>query len=87
MSQPILIIGSVAFDDVETPAGRRERSLGGSAQYFSVGASFFTPIQLVAVVGQDFPAEQIDFLKEKGVDVEGLEQVEGKTFFWREGEL
>ena len=64
MSQPILIVGSVAFDDVETPAGRRERSLGGSAQYFGVGASFFTPIQLVAVVGQDFPDEQIEFLKD-----------------------
>lgn len=79
----ILIVGSVAFDDVETPAGRRERSLGGSANYFAMGASHFAPIQLVAVVGQDFPKKHIETLQERGVDLEGLEQVQGDTFFWR----
>jgi len=79
----ILIVGSVAFDDVETPAGRRERSLGGSANYFAMGASHFGPVQLVAVVGEDFPADHIETLKARGVDLEGLEQVAGDTFFWR----
>ena len=83
MSQEILIVGSVAFDDVETPAGRRERSLGGSANYFAVGASHFAPIQLVAVVGQDFPLSHLEMLSARGVDLKGLEQVDGDTFFWR----
>lgn len=79
----ILIVGSVAFDDVETPAGRRPLSLGGSANYFAVGASHFAPVKLVAVVGEDFPASHIEALKSRGVDLEGLEQVSGHTFFWR----
>lgn len=79
----ILIVGSVAFDDVETPAGRRPNSLGGSANYFAVGASHFAPIQLVAVVGEDFPNEHIEALKNRNVDLEGLEVVSGNTFFWR----
>ena len=83
MSQEILIVGSVAFDDVETPAGRRERSLGGSANYFAMGASHFTSVQLVAVVGEDFPEDHIQTLKSRGVDLGGLEQVQGSTFFWR----
>lgn len=82
-SQPILIVGSVAFDDVETPAGRRPQSLGGSANYFAVGASHFAPVQLVAVVGEDFPNDHISSLQKRGVDVEGLEVVSGQTFFWR----
>jgi sugar/nucleoside kinase (ribokinase family) len=82
-SSNILIVGSVAFDDVETPAGRRERSLGGSANYFAMGASHFGPVQLVAVVGADFPESHIKRLESRGVDLEGLEQVEGDTFFWR----
>ena len=82
-SQPILIVGSVAFDDVETPAGRRPQSLGGSANYFAVGASHFAPVQLVAVVGEDFPSAHVDALKDRKVDVDGLEQVAGQTFFWR----
>lgn len=84
MSQPnILIVGSVAFDDVETPAGRRPQSLGGSANYFAVGASHFAPIRLVAVVGEDFPKSHIERLTACGVDLEGLEVVPGNTFFWR----
>lgn len=84
LSQPnILIVGSVAFDDVETPAGRRPQSLGGSANYFSVGASHFAPVRLVAVVGEDFPKSHLEQLSARGVDLEGLEVVEGSTFFWR----
>lgn len=83
MSTEILIVGSVAFDDIETPAGRRERSLGGSANYFAMGASFFSKVRLVAVVGQDFPASHIEELSSRGVDLEGLEQATGDTFFWR----
>lgn len=84
MSQPsILIVGSVAFDDVETPAGRRPQSLGGSANYFAVGASHFAPVRLVAVVGEDFPQSHIERLTTCGVDLEGLEVVPGNTFFWR----
>lgn len=82
-SKHILIVGSVAFDDVETPAGRRERSLGGSANYFAMGSSHFGPVQLVAVVGEDFPEEHLQTLERRGVDLQGLERVEGKTFFWR----
>ena len=83
MSEAVLIVGSVAFDDVETPAGRRERSLGGSANYFAMGASHFTPVRLVAVVGQDFPADHMKVLENRGVDLAGLEQTDGRTFFWR----
>jgi sugar/nucleoside kinase (ribokinase family) len=84
LSQPnILIVGSVAFDDVETPAGRRPQSLGGSANYFAVGASHFAPVRLVAVVGEDFPQSHIERLTTCGVDLEGLEVVPGNTFFWR----
>ncbi len=59
----ILVVGSVALDTVETPFGRRERALGGSATFFSVSASFFAPVNLVAVVGKDFPKEHVEFLK------------------------
>ena len=87
MQKGLLIVGSVAFDDVETPAGRRERSLGGSANYFSVAASHFAPVHLVAVVGQDFPQSHIDYLKARHIDLSGLQQVEGDTFFWKGGKL
>jgi sugar/nucleoside kinase (ribokinase family) len=83
MSETVLIVGSVAFDDVETPAGRRERSLGGSANYFAMGASHFSSVSLVAVVGQDFPEDHVEVLKQREVDLQGLERVEGSTFFWR----
>jgi len=79
----IVVVGSVALDSVETPFGKVENALGGSATYFSVSASFFSKdIKLVAVVGDDFPQEHVDFLKSKGVDLEGLEQANGKTFRW-----
>ncbi len=80
---PILVVGSVAIDDVETPAGRRPESLGGSANYFSVSASLFAPVRLVGVVGDDFPEGHVQQLGERGIDLAGLEQVSGKTFRWR----
>jgi sugar/nucleoside kinase (ribokinase family) len=80
----ILVVGSVAFDSVETPFGKAEEVLGGSATYFSTAASFFAEVGLVAVVGEDFPDEHASMLKQKGVDIEGLKKVAGgKTFRWR----
>lgn len=78
----ILVVGSVVYDDIETPAARRERLLGGSATYFSYAAGFFVPVRLVAVVGRDFEEEHIELLRSRGVDLAGLEIVEGKTMAW-----
>lgn len=79
----VLIVGSVAFDTVETPAGRVERALGGAAVYSSVAASFFSPVRLVGVVGDDFPQEHLDFLASRKIDTRGLQVIEGgKTFHW-----
>jgi len=80
----ILVVGSVGLDSVETPTGKIENALGGSAIYFSTAASFFfNSIRLVAVTGDDFPQEHLDFLRSRGVDLEGLERIQGgKTFRW-----
>jgi sugar/nucleoside kinase (ribokinase family) len=78
----IVVVGSVAFDSVETPFGKRERVLGGSGNYFSVAASLFTDVQLVGVVGSDFPQEHIDFLDTRRIDTKGLKKTDGKTFHW-----
>ena len=67
----ILVVGSVAFDSVETPFGKAEEVLGGSGTYFSVAASYFSKVSLVAVVGEDFPDEHVKVLEDKGVDLEG----------------
>ena len=79
----ILVIGSVAFDSVETPFGRGDDVLGGSATYFSTSASFFTGVQLVAVVGEDFPEDHRQFLSSRGVDLTGLQTQAGQTFRWK----
>lgn len=79
----LLVVGSVALDSVETPFGKREDSVGGSAMYFSASASYFTDVRLVAVVGQDFPAEPLEFLAGRGVDLSGLVKTDGKTFRWK----
>jgi sugar/nucleoside kinase (ribokinase family) len=79
----ILVVGSVAYDTVETPFGRAERVLGGSASYFSVAASFFTPVNLVGVVGRDFGEEQLAAFRGRPIDLEGLERADGKTFHWQ----
>lgn len=78
----ILVVGSVALDTVETPFGKAEEVLGGSATYFSTSASYFVPVRLVAVIGEDLPEEEIVFLREKGVDLRGLKRVKGRTFRW-----
>jgi sugar/nucleoside kinase (ribokinase family) len=79
----LLAVGSVALDSVETPFGRREDVLGGSATYFSTCASFFGPVRLVAVVGEDFPEAHLDFLRGRGVDLAGLARAPGRTFRWK----
>ena len=79
----ILVIGSVALDSVQTPSGKRDDVLGGSATYFSIAASYFTDVSMVAVVGEDFPEENIEFLRRKGVDISGLERRQGKSFRWK----
>lgn len=81
----ILVVGSVALDTIKTPFGKCRDVLGGSATYFSVSASFFSPVNLVAVVGSDFPSKYVNFLEKKGVDLKGLVFKKGKTFRW-EGE-
>jgi sugar/nucleoside kinase (ribokinase family) len=78
----LVVVGSVAYDGVETPHGRVERMLGGAATYISLVASYFTKTQLVGVVGDDFAQEDTDLLLKHGIDLEGLERVPGKTFFW-----
>lgn len=78
----VLVVGSVAFDKVETPYGRREEMLGGSATHFACAARYFTQVRVVAVVGSDFPDSGRDFLEARGVDLEGLQVREGKTFRW-----
>jgi len=78
----ILVVGSVALDTVETPFGKVEEILGGSATYFSVAASYFTSVKMVAVVGDDFPREYLDALRSRDIDLEGLERSSGKTFRW-----
>lgn len=78
----ILVVGSVALDDVETPFGRRTRTLGGACTYFSTAASLYTQVSVVAVVGSDFPDEHVAFLASRGIDLTGLQSEEGKTFSW-----
>ena len=78
----VLIVGSIGLDDIKTPQAERSLLLGGSAAYGAVAASFFSPVRLVGIVGEDFPAEHVEFLRGRGVDLEGLQQVPGKTFRW-----
>jgi sugar/nucleoside kinase (ribokinase family) len=78
----ILAVGSVAFDNIATPSGKAENVLGGSATYFSLAASYFTDVRVVAVVGDDFAAEHENVLKKRGVDTRGIEHAKGKTFRW-----
>jgi sugar/nucleoside kinase (ribokinase family) len=82
-SPPVLIVGSVAFDSVKTPLGEVDNVLGGAAVYSATAASFFSPVQLVGVVGQDFPSEHLDFLRSRGVDLQGLQVQPGETFRWK----
>jgi sugar/nucleoside kinase (ribokinase family) len=79
----LLVVGTVALDSVKTPFGNVENALGGSATYFSTSASYFTDVRLVAVIGEDFPREHIQFLKSKAIDTRGLEVQKGETFRWK----
>src|SRR5437764_4395990 len=78
----LVVVGSVAYDGVETPHGKIDRMLGGAATYIALSASYFTPVKIVAIVGDDFAQEDIDLLASRRIDLEGLERVPGKTFFW-----
>jgi hypothetical protein len=78
----LLVVGSVAFDALETPFGKRDRTLGGAATYFSVAASFFTHVNLVGVVGEDFTKQDESVFQGRHIDISGLEHAPGKTFFW-----
>ena len=80
----LVVVGSIAFDAVKTPFGERERMLGGSAVHFSLAASFFTDVRVVGPVGDDFGEDEYAVLRERGVNTDDIEQVEGgKTFFWK----
>jgi sugar/nucleoside kinase (ribokinase family) len=78
----ITVVGSVAFDTVETPAGRRERCLAGAATYFSLAASYFTQVRVIAVVGEDFGSREEAVFNARGIDTRGIERASGKSFFW-----
>jgi len=82
-ASPVLVVGSVALDSVETPFGRADDVLGGSGTFFSSAASHFAPVQLVGVVGDDYPVELLQPLAERGVDLSGLERAKGSSFRWR----
>ena len=79
----VLVVGSVALDSVETPFGKAEEVLGGSATFFSASASLLAPVQLVGIVGRDYPVERLEPLKERGVNLSGLECADGESFHWR----
>jgi sugar/nucleoside kinase (ribokinase family) len=78
----ITVVGSVAYDSIETPAGRRDRCLGGAATYFSLAASYFTDVRVIAVVGEDFGPEQEAVFNARHIDTRGIERAAGKSFFW-----
>lgn len=82
MTKPLTIVGSVALDTIETRAGKREEILGGAATYIAISAGFFGPVNLVAVVGDDFPMAHVDLLSKNNVNLDGLKTENGRTFRW-----
>ncbi|MES2855411.1 MAG: PfkB family carbohydrate kinase [Bdellovibrionota bacterium] len=78
----ILVVGSLAYDSISTPAGKVDRTLGGSANYFSLAASLYSPVRVVGVVGDDYEKADLEMLTSRKVDVAGLQKVPGKTFHW-----
>jgi sugar/nucleoside kinase (ribokinase family) len=78
----ITVVGSVAFDSVETPSGKYDRKLAGAATYFSIAASFFTQVRVIAVVGEDFGPQEESVFRARGIDTRGIEHTTGKSFFW-----
>src|SRR5689334_15598110 len=85
MRSSILVVGSLAYDSVKTPRGSVASALGGSANYFGLAASLYAPVKAVGVVGEDYREEDTKLLTNRGVDLEGVQRVKGKTFHW-EGE-
>jgi sugar/nucleoside kinase (ribokinase family) len=79
----VLVVGTVAFDSIETPFGCAERILGGSASYFALGASFFAPVRMVGVIGADFPQDYLDLFTQRKIDLDGIQREQGETFHWR----
>ncbi len=82
MPASVCVVGSVALDSIQTPSGEAMEVLGGSCSYFAVAASLFAPVNMVAVVGRDFPARERDFLAGRGINLTGVEEVDGRTFRW-----
>jgi len=80
---PVLVVGSIALDSVETPFGKADEVIGGSATFFSAAASHLTQVQVVGVVGNDYPVDQLRALEPRGVDLSGIEQMDGASFRWR----
>src|SRR6202022_4362009 len=78
----LLVVGSIALDTVKTPVEEHADLVGGSASYAAVGASFFSPVKLVGVVGKDFPQSEFDFWKSRKIDIDGVQRMDGKTFRW-----
>lgn len=78
----ILVVGSLAYDSIETPSGKVDRALGGSANYFSLAASLFAPVRVVGVVGEDYESKHVDLLKSRQIDLSGMSVQKGKTFHW-----
>src|ERR1700722_2930367 len=79
---PVLVVGSIALDHIKTPVAEHRHLLGGSASYAAVAASFFGPVQLVGVIGNDFPPAHTELFKSRKIDLEGLEVADGETFAW-----
>ena len=79
----VLVVGSIALDTVTTPYGTRERVLGGAASHFAASASYFCPVSMVGVIGNDFPQEHLDFFVSRDINIEGIESADGQTFAWR----
>ena len=78
----ILVVGSVAFDSIQTPSGSVDHCLGGAATHFSLAASYFTEVRVIAVVGKDFTAEHEAVFKRRGINIEGIEHADGLSFHW-----
>lgn len=81
-NRSVLAVGSVAFDTIQTPAGKADSVLGGSVNYFSIASSFYAPVEIVGVVGEDFPKSHLEWLSKRRIDVSGIQIVSGKTFHW-----
>lgn len=79
----VVVVGSIAFDSIKTPFGERTKSLGGAANYFSVAAQYFTQVHMVGVIGEDYPKSHLIYLKNRGVDISGVEVVAKASFHWQ----